>query len=70
MTNVNPSNLSTDVVPDGEGHKLCTNFRHLNRERLENPVLKMLSEVVLNEGHLEELSEKSIIGIGANEKKN
>tara|TARA_A100001037_G_C15072521_1_gene600122 strand:- start:976 stop:1104 length:129 start_codon:yes stop_codon:yes gene_type:complete len=42
----------------------------LNRERLENPVLKMLSEVVLDEGHLEELLEKNIVGIGASEKKN
>ena len=35
------------------GAKLCTNSRYLNQEKLENLVLEMVSEVVLEKGHLE-----------------
>ena len=38
------------------GAKLCTNSRYLHQERLENLVLKMVSEVVLEKGDLEEYS--------------
>ena len=42
------------------GAKLCTNSRYLNQEKLENLVLKMVSEVVLEKGHLEEYYQKCL----------
>ena len=42
------------------GAKLCTNSRYLNQERLENLVLEMVSEVVLEKGHLEEYYQKCL----------
>ena len=33
--------------------KLCSNSRYLNRDRLETLILEMVSEVVLEKGHLE-----------------
>ena len=40
------------------GAKLCTNSRYLNRDRLETLVLEMVSEVVLEKGHLEQYYQK------------
>ena len=42
------------------GAKLCTNSRYLNQEKLENLVLKMVSEVVLEKVHLEEYYQKCL----------
>lgn len=42
------------------GAKLCTNSRYLNQEKLENLVLKMVSEVVLEKRHLEEYYQKCL----------
>ena len=42
------------------GAKLCSNSRYLNRDRLETLVLEMVSEVVLEKGHLEEYYQKCL----------
>ena len=42
------------------GAKLCSNSRYLNRDRLETLVLEMVSEVVLEKGHLEQYYQKCL----------
>ena len=42
------------------GPQLCSNSLYLNRERLENLVMEMVSEVVLEKGHLENYYQKCL----------
>ena len=39
---------------------MCSNSRYLNRDRLETLVLEMVSEVVLEKGHLEQYYQKCL----------